>query len=545
MDLSDHCFVEGASYSPATLAKAVLPSTGDNAADSTGVVSLLRDMHMGRKAVLEPVYGAGDSTRGPAEYRFNYVGMLSVANHLFLVFPKYYARPGSGTAAERLIAAMKGVLQAIGRYNADPRHNDSATGFEYDFGDDGVADRLELFTFLLNDYADNGLYQSTAHIHEHNGDGEINWSRTIDRYVPYPAGDESVAYIDYDSERNVRSDETIIRRIHAAVVTSISRYLNVNRLNLLLDLPLAEPCDESPRDIGDPDMLLRLLRRELAVQFVTRKRLLLQALIRFVEDEGGSRKNMVLARGTCSFELVWEDICKRLFADEEELHYIVPTTWLFDSMPDWFGARRDSLTERLPGNGADAKTRSRWEHCTAGGDDEGASDMLPDVVSRTDDGRVYVLDAKYYVPSYSARRGKATVTHAPSAKDVMKQYFYYFGLAAGRAVEAGGNASLGVGIGNATDATNSMVPPIRGNAFIMPGRIAFDDPETESRRLLALRGVVYMPFMPDVMRRLYGSAIGGSVPVFEMHPEAAIRLYMDENTDYRDLAERNLNEMFD
>lgn len=541
MDLSNHCFVEGAAYSPTALAKAALPSTGDNATGTAGVVSLLRDMHMGKKAVLEPIHDSSSSTQPPTAYRFNYVGVLSVANHLFLVLPKYYARPASGTAAERLIAAMKGVLQAVGRYNADPRNNDSATGFEYDFGDDGVADRLELFTFLLNDYADNGLYQSTAHIHERNGDGEINWSRTIDLYTPYPADDGgSVAYIDYDSERNVRSDETIIRRIHAAVITSISRYLSVNRLNLLLDLPLAEPCDESPRDVGDPDMLARLLRRELAIQFVTRKRLLLQALIRYVEDDGSSRADMVLARGTCSFELVWEDICKRLFADEEELHHITPTTWMFDAMPDWFGDSRGSLAERLPGDDADTKTRSRWEHCTAGDDNEGASDMLPDVVSCTDDGRFYVLDAKYYIPSYSARHGKATVTHAPSAKDVMKQYFYYFGLAAGHAV-TGGNATA--------DATGDVrgsagIPPIQGNAFIMPGRIAFDDPETDSRKLIALRGVVYMPFMPNVMNRLYGSVIGGSVPVFEMQPETAISLYMDESTDCHALAERNLNEMF-
>ena len=150
--------------------------------------------------------------------------------------------------------------------------------------------------------------------------------------------------------------------------------------------------------------------------------------------------------------------------------------------------------------------------------------MLPDVVSCTDDGRFYVLDAKYYIPSYSARHGKATVTHAPSAKDVMKQYFYYFGLAAGHAV-TGGNATA--------DATGDVrgsagIPPIQGNAFIMPGRIAFDDPETDSRKLIALRGVVYMPFMPNVMNRLYGSVIGGSVPVFEMQPETAISLYMDE-----------------
>lgn len=536
MDLSDHCFVEGAAYSLAMLAKAALPPTGDNITGTTGVVSLLRDMHMGKKAVLEPIHDSSSSTQPPTAYRFNYVGVLSVANHLFLVFPKYYARPDSGIAAERLIAAMKGVLRAVGRYSADPRHNDSATGFEYDFGDNGVADRLELFTFLLNDYADNGLYQSTAHIHERNGDGEINWSRTIDRYAPYPVGDGSVAYIDYDSERNVRSDETIIRRIHTAVITGISRYLSVNRLHLLLDLPLAEPCDESPRDVGDPDMLVRLLRRELAIQFVTRKRLLLQALIRYVEDDGSSRETMVLARGTCSFELVWEDICKRLFADEEELHHIAPTAWMFDALPDWFGDGREALEERLPGDDTDTKTRSRWEHCTASDDDEGTSDMLPDVVSRTDDGRLYVLDAKYYVPSYSARRGKATVTHAPSAKDVMKQYFYYFGLAAGHAV-TGGNAT-----GDARG--KAGIPPIQGNAFIMPGRIAFDDPETDFRKLIALRGVVYMPFMPNVMNRLYGSVIGGSVPVFEMQPETAIRLYMDESTDCRALAERNLSEMF-
>lgn len=539
--LSSHCFIEGNRYRAEELARAVVPMSDENDAfDASQVVALLRDMSVGKTPVLESAGNNGSSVQDSAEYRFNYVGMLSVANRLFLVFPKYYRPFRAMSIDDKTVAdTMECILKAIGRYNSDPKHNDLATGYEYDFEDDGIDNQLELFSFLLNDYADNGLYQSSAHIHERNGAGEINWERTIDRYIPYSVGnDGDAAYIDYDSERNVRSNETIIRRIHAAAITSISRYLEQSRLNRILGLPLAEPCDESPHDIGDTDTLLRLLRGELASQFATRKRLLLRSLIRYVERDGNSQHTVLLAQGTCSFHWVWEDICKRLFADDKGLHHIAPTTWLFDDPVDWDGAY-EPITQRLPGSGQDAATAAHapWQYFTDS--DADPEDMLPDVVSRTADGGIAILDAKYYVPRYShSEEHRVAVTHAPSAKDVMKQYFYYFGLL------------NGLGDAAATD-ENTDAPPIRGNAFIMPARVSLGsapatgkEDNTSNQQLIAQRGVVYMPFMPNVMKRLYGSAVGGSVPVFEMQPEPAIRLYIDETADCDAFAKANLKRMF-
>lgn len=65
-----------------------------------------------------------------------------------------------------------------------------------------------------------------------------------------------------------------------------------------------------------------------------------------------------------------------------------------------------------------------------------------------------------------------------------------------------------------------------------------------NQRPIVQRGVVYMPFMPNVMKRLYGSAVGGSVPVFEMQPEPAIQLYIDDSTDCIAFAQANLQRMF-
>lgn len=536
--LSLHCFIEGNRYRAEELARAVVPLSDENDAfDASQVVALLRDMSVGKTPVLEPAGNNGSSVQDSAEYRFNYVGMLSVANRLFLVFPKYYRPFRAGSIDDKTVAdTMESILKAIGRYNSDSKHNDLATGYEYDFEDDGIDNQLELFSFLLNDYADNGLYQSSAHIHELNGAGEINWERTIDRYVPYSVGnDGDAAYIDYDSERNVRSNETIIRRIHAATITSISRYLEQSRLNRILGFPLAEPCDESPHDIGDTDTLLRLLRRELVSQFATRKRLLIRSLIRYVERDGNSQCTVLLAQGTCSFHLVWEDICKRLFADDEGLHHIAPTTWLFDDPVDWDGSCKP-ITQRLPDSGQNTGTAAHapWRYATDS--DADPEDMLPDVVSRTADGGIVILDAKYYVPRYShSEEHRTTVTHAPSAKDVMKQYFYYFGLANGF---------------DDRNTADAAAPAIHGNAFIMPAQVSPGSAHAEgersmpSRRLIAQRGVVYMPFMPGVMKRLYGSTVGGSVPVFEMQPEPAIRLYIDEAIDCNAFARKSLKRMF-
>lgn len=533
MSITDHLFQEHAVYSQEDLQRAMLHAD-QGELTSGNIAKQLCSIYVGKKPILEPIRDGSIPMDGvSAKFRFNYVGLLSAGNCLFLVLPKYYIPFDSQHITDELaIKKLKATLAAIRQYAKEPNHNDQATGFEYETGDEGNANRVELISFLLNDYADNDLYQSSTRIRERNGDGEIDWSRTIDRYLPYPTshdidGDIAYAYMDYESGRNACSNETIIRRIHAAVITEISRYLHRTMLDHILDLPHAEPSNESPSEIGDTEMLTRLLRSELATQFVTRKRLLIQALIRYLELDSVSQESALLAQGTCSFELVWEDICKKLFDDDERLHPITPTAWAFNDPPNWSDASSDiSVAGKLPDSVDEIS--GLWKHVTHSlADDEGSNndaDLLPDVVTQTEDDRIFIVDAKYYVPWYmtgSAKR-KASVSSAPSAKDVTKQYFYYFGLA------------------------DALHKRICGNAFVMPGQIPLEsEQQTQgTTNLLALRGITYLPFMVPLAKRLYGTSVGGAIPIYEMHPEAAIRFYLDEHCVFHKLASRQLSAMF-
>lgn len=524
MPIINHLFQEQKAYLPEDFQRAFLHTAKDGH-HVKNIAEQLCSMRVGNKPVLEPVRNdEGLSPGHSAAFRFNYVGLLSVDDCLFLVLPKYYVPfDASRTGDAQSIEKIKSILAAIHRYNNNPKHNDQATAFEYDAYDDENANRLELISFLLNDYADNDLYQSTTHIHEHNGAGEICWPRTINQHLPYPVGDDAYVYLNYESERNIRSNETIIRRIHAAVITEISRHLHQTMLDRILDLPHSEPSNESPEEIGDNDMLMQLLHREMATQFVTRKRLLLQALIRYLEFSSASQKSILLAQGTCSFELVWEDICKKLFNDDESLHPIAPVTWAFNESMDWNGSSADdSIAGRIPDNIDDVPLQ--WACTTQTSNEENphnSADLLPDIVTCVDD-QVFIIDAKYYVPKYDVDlvKNRIRVSKAPSTKDITKQYFYYFGLA------------------------HTIGKTIHGNAFVMPGQIPLSTFTQTSQKLLTLRGIAYLPFMIPLMRSLYGTSIGGIIPIYEIHPECAIQLYLDKNLDSRKLALQQLSLMF-
>lgn len=48
-----------------------------------------------------------------------------------------------------------------------------------------------------------------------------------------------------------------------------------------------------------------------------------------------------------------------------------------------------------------------------------------------------------------------------------------------------------------------------------------------------------------LMKSLYGTIIGGIIPIYEMHPENAIRLYLDKNLDSGKLASHQFSLMFE
>ncbi|TPF85360.1 hypothetical protein BW13_11235, partial [Bifidobacterium sp. UTCIF-37] len=294
----------------------------------------------------------------------------------------------------------------------------------------------------------------------------------------------------------------------------ISAFINSTGLNDILRMPLITESRESLNNLGDTATLVRTLQRELSTQFETRKKLLLRNMVNFLDKRSLAGRSTILAEGTGSFNLVWEDICKTLFHDARAV-MPRPKWEFFPSELAWnIGADNRNIDSEQDDDAKEEDASGEYGQTST-------RTLIPDVVNneeKDDHSVLYILDAKYYMPTYKGAatgnsKNKAHITQQPDIGDLIKQYFYMMALQRG----------LQIGIGTPTttrDAGDAVT--IKGNAFILPAQRMPSEPDDE-RYLLVQRGRVSLDFMnanrfPGMPRYIL---------LYEMDAEQALRIYLN------------------
>ena len=102
-------------------------------------------------------------------YVFTFVGVIVVAGRVLKCYPKYLSNITNPTNE------LKQVIKVLEKYNSTEQiirmFNDSSESSSFNL--------LAVILFLLNDYYENGIYNSTEDVVEFNGSGEILWDKTI------------------------------------------------------------------------------------------------------------------------------------------------------------------------------------------------------------------------------------------------------------------------------------------------------------------------------------------------------------------------------
>lgn len=538
-------FIEGRPYTERELARACVddlpwhePSednpiiaTVRTTSDTSKVVSQLRSMKVGARPML---------SRTAAGLTFNYVGVVALFRHVFIVLPKYYVTADGQTSADMawLTSTMHNIRGAIRRHY-DMRPSDRLQDrLRFDDSDAMrtviIQSRLDLYRFLLDDFAEHHEYRESQRIREFNGDGEIDWIHTVNRIVPMiDAG--RPAYMETITTRRKRSDANFIARVQKAVISELSRMLKETGLDDVLQLTAFPIPAEKIDNIGDREFLASRMERELAVHFDTRARRLLRALADYLRDGAPASKAPVIAEGTGSFNLVWESICQYVFHSHHDDGDMPNPQWHFrkDSAMTWARSVSPSTDETVT---TESVLQPSYESPMEEDDDSTGTaqthKLIPDVINKDDPNGWYILDAKYYTPQY-----EGVLKGVPGVQDVIKQYFY---MMASR--------------------NRDRNRKVLGNAFIVPGRIPVDSvfpgaivPNTTpgqtgsgsgdgaatvgggtkakdhtGRWFLQHRGNVSLDFVDSFLGA--GEEVNAIVRMFEMEPEQAIRMFLDTSS---------------
>lgn len=340
-------------------------------------------------------------------YVFTFVGILTVGNIVIKCFPKYLLTKKSP------LEEMKQVLKVLSKYNSKEQIINLFNGDE----EQRSFNLLSIILYLINDYNENGVYINKQDIIETNGEGEILWDNTINETYAIISNNRPF-YTDLQTINTISNDLDYFTRLHRYIVTECCNKLKQGYLLEVFEIEDINISEECIEDFGDIDYILYRLQRELNVQFVTRKQILLKTLYTYIAHSKSFDDSFGLSMyGTNSFNLVWEKVCADVF-DNKLSTPIGKLKLPLDLHNDYIHRKNYTLLDIIE--------KPNWMYFDSEGNryDNLAKDTLtPDLISLydTDNGMCFgIFDAKYY----NIKLEKNKVQGQPGIGDVTKQYLY-------------------------------------------------------------------------------------------------------------------------
>lgn len=321
-------------------------------------------------------------------YQFNYVGVIIIDDLVINCYPKYFP--------EKDEKEFKQVIKVIKKY--DSLHDDF--NYQNDELEDISFNLLSMMIFFLEDYYEFGVYSNIQNILEVNGNGEIDWNRTIN-YTDPIIKDNRPYYVELYTKYKIDDLYDYFRLLHEYVITICSKRLEKLGLLELFDLTPVEISDKEQNDFGELNVILEKLEKELHIEFNTHKQKLLKSMHTFLSEKNSfSNENYLTLYGTSSYHIIWEEMCKKVFRDRldkslKELGFKDSKTKLIDVIkkPEWI--YKDIKTHKADGT------------------------FIPDIVTFYEN-EFIILDAKYYKLKFDEKH----LSGQPGLESITKQYLY-------------------------------------------------------------------------------------------------------------------------
>ena len=326
---------------------------------------------------------------------FCFVGLYySVQEDVVIAgFPKYCGVPDTPREKRAILEELSLICRLAARAR---RVLPSSPVFEDLFqplisrGSSRDANPYELAVFLMQDYAENGLYMERVRQLRTDGIGHRNWSRTIQRMRPIV--DREPLYLKTVTVQSHRSCSDTITPLHAYVIRQCAKLLQPLGMFEQTLLP------DDVRTIGpggDLAQYVPRLNEKMNQTFSERELRLLRALRTWCGLSPYHRVRF----GITAFERFWEYAAKEYFGN------IAQTG---SGAPNYY-----KLTD--PGG----------YKCFCG-----AGQAIPDIlyagISRSGSRGLAIFDAKYYTPHWDEKTGN--IYGAPANSDIAKQIQYFHSL---------------------------------------------------------------------------------------------------------------------
>lgn len=322
-------------------------------------------------------------------YHFKFVGVIIIENCVINCYPKYISNK------DNISRDFKQVLNVIKKYKK--LHDDFS--YENEEMEDISFNLLSLMLFFIEDYYENGIYTNIQNILETNGNGEINWDRTInDNFAIIK--DDRPYYTELQTKYKIDDLYDYFRLLHEYIITECSKRLEKSNLLDYFDLMPIELSDRTLDDLGDRKYIISKLEKEMNIEFNTHKQKLLKSMHDYLSNENSfTNENFLTLYGTTTYHVIWEEMCSQVFGNklDKQLKDIVnfnSKLRLIDLIekPNWISKEYSLRADNT---------------------------FIPDLITFYK-GNFIIFDAKYYNLTFKREK----LAGHPGIESISKQYFY-------------------------------------------------------------------------------------------------------------------------
>lgn len=293
-----------------------------------------------------------------------FVGIKATKDDISVSFPIGYRLGDGDSELRKDILLLMSVLS----------RNTEKKLSEIDSADRKTETALPIYSYLyvISDYFTRGYYRETETINKSAKRGKINWSKTVKTQRPY-IDNESIFYLEFVTRRQNVNENELITLIHEFCV-----YISFEALGWLFTS--FKP--KRPRLKWNKVLFSNIVKKKLSETFNDRNRQLFLNLLAVIEATGDDDAPKDYKYGTNDFEYIWESMIDKAYGVQNKSRFFPSTRWQLNN------------------------------------EEHENSYLRPDVVM-VRNGKIYVLDAKYYKFGNTGRAGDL-----PDSSDINKQITY-------------------------------------------------------------------------------------------------------------------------
>lgn len=346
--------------------------------------------------------------RNNDKFQFVYVGIAIVKNKPIFILPKYINIKNK----DKQKLHLKKIIELLNEFTLRERLDENNIESIVFNEEKEENEFLSIIKFILDDYSEYGVYKNEIEAIELNGNGDINWDKTIEQIDPMVFNKQWI-YADFITNKSIVDENKFITLIHGTILNECINILKKYHLDLFINCN-EEVVEKTLENLDEEDIevLENEIDKEIAVQFNDRKRRVLYAMKSYLNRRCDIGESDLILFGTRNFKWIWEVICGYVFKNEfvnngknskYEVFNITPPKW--------------NINGSNVGNKDTTDLEMKKNRLTP--------DILRTIIL-PEGKKLLILDAKYYNIKFDLELGK--VLGNPGIEDITKQYLYKVAL---------------------------------------------------------------------------------------------------------------------